>query len=90
MKQKNSALVITFFSIIILGCTTTKKVSSDKTEKSSKNNIVQNLIREGKTEEVKKYFEYETKINELLSSLSEEICSTVSKYSKKGGSCSWI
>ncbi len=41
-------------------------------------------------EEVKKYFEYERKINEILGSLSDEICNAVSKYSNKGGSCSWF
>lgn len=41
-------------------------------------------------EEVKTYFKYERKINELLKEISDEIFSSVSKYYKEGGSCSWL
>lgn len=41
-------------------------------------------------EEVKTYFELESKINEILGSISEEVCNTVSKYYSKGGTCSWL
>lgn len=40
--------------------------------------------------EVKQYFEYETKINDLLEKISNEICGSISKHYNKGGTCSWL